>query len=295
MIEAFLKYLQYEKRLSIHTVVAYENDLKQFSIFLKNEFQENEISEAKYQLVRSWIVSLVEAGIEPRSVNRKIASLRTFFKYLLRQEIIEKDPMTKVKVLKTSKRLPSFIKETEVDKLFDQPVKPFEKNFSGHRNQLMLELFYATGMRLSELINLKDAAIDFRNQTVKVLGKRNKERVIPFHKNLVSLIREYQAIRDKVVVKKNHGCLFVTEKGDKCYPMLVYKMVNEHLRANSTVDKKSPHVLRHTYATHLLNKGAEINAVKDLLGHSSLAATQVYTHNSIEKIKKTFDQAHPKA
>jgi integrase/recombinase XerC len=295
MIEAFLKYLQYEKRLSIHTVIAYENDLKQFSTFLKNEFEEEQITQAQYQLVRSWIVTLVESGIEPRSVNRKIATLRTFFKYLLRQELIEKDPMTKVKILKTSKALPSFIKETEIDKVFDQPAEPFENNFSGHRNQLMLELFYATGIRLSELINLKDSSIDFRNQTIKVLGKRNKERVIPFHKNLVSLITEYKKIRDKEVTNKDHGFFFVTDKGDKCYPLLVYKMVNKHLRNNSTVDKKSPHVLRHTYATHLLNKGAELNAVKDLLGHSSLAATQVYTHNSLEKIKKTFDQAHPKA
>jgi integrase/recombinase XerC len=295
MVEAFLKYLQYEKRLSIHTVVAYENDLKQFNTFLRNEFQEEHIAAAQYQLVRGWIVSLIESGIEPRSVNRKIASLRTFFKYLLRQKIIERDPMTKVKILKTSKKLPSFIKETEIDKLFDQPVEPFENNFVGRRNQLILELLYATGIRLSELINLKDTAIDFRNQTIKVLGKRNKERVVPFHQNLVSLIVEYRRIRDKEISKKDHGFLFVTEKGDKCYPVMVYKVVNKHLRKNSSVDKKSPHVLRHSYATHLLNKGAEINAVKDLLGHSSLAATQVYTHNSLEKIKKTFDQAHPKA
>ena len=295
MIEAFLKYLRFEKRLSVHTIIAYENDLKQFSNFLAIQFQEDKIEEAQYQLIRGWIVSLVELGIEPRSINRKIAALRSFFKYLQRQEVVSKGPMTKVKALKTSKNLPSFIKETEIPQVLDNPSTPFENTFEGQRNRLIIELFYATGIRLSELINLKESAIDYRNRTIKVLGKRNKERVIPFNANLVLIIESYLHMRNREIEKMAHGLLLVTDTGDKCYPMLIHRIINKHLLLNSTVDKKSPHVLRHTYATHLLNNGAEINAVKDLLGHSSLAATQVYTHNSMEKIKKTFDQAHPKA
>lgn len=295
MIDPFLKYLQYEKRVSPNTVLAYKNDLSQFEEFISGNFPENNIQNAEYFLIRAWIVQLAESGIEASSINRKIASLRTFYKYLLRQEAVGNNPMQKIRVLKTKKKLPSFIKESEVTKLLDTPSNPFPDTFDGYRDKLILELFYATGIRLSELLQLRDTNIDLRNRTIKVLGKRNKERVIPFTAAIVSMIMLYRKQRNMLVDKKDHGLFFVTGNGDKCYPMMVYRMVKKHLSENTNVDKRSPHVLRHTYATHLLNKGAEINAVKDLLGHSSLAATQVYTHNSMEKLKKVFDQAHPKA
>lgn len=293
MTESFFKFLQYEKRVSKHTLKSYQNDLNQFESFLKEVYPDHTMQTADYGVIRSWIIQLVESGIKPSSVNRKIAGLRTFYKFLMRQEVIQKNPMTKIRVLKTQKRLPSFVKESDMVNLLDQVA--FENSFDGIRDKLILELFYATGMRLSELITLKESQIDLRANTLKVLGKRNKERVIPFPKNIVLLIKDYKEIRNKEVIVGDHGYLFVTEKGEPCYPMMVYRIVKRYIGAHTSSDKRSPHVLRHTYATHLLNKGAEINAVKDLLGHSSLAATQVYTHNSMEKIKKAYDQAHPKA
>lgn len=292
MIDSFLKYLQFEKRVSRHTLLAYKTDLQQFSAFIQNTFAELKPEAADYGMIRSWIINLVEGKIEALSVNRKIACLRSFYKFLLRQECISKDPMLKIKGLKTKKQLPSFVKEGDMIALLDH--SDFNGGFRGIREKLVLELFYATGIRLSELISLKENQIDLRNQTIKVIGKRNKERVIPFSKGIVPIINEYISIRNKEIEVKEHGFLFVTDKGEPCYPMLIYRSIKTYLK-NTSTEKQSPHVLRHTYATHLLNKGAEINAVKDLLGHSSLAATQVYTHNSMEKLKKVFDQAHPKA
>jgi integrase/recombinase XerC len=292
MIDSFLKYLQFEKRVSHHTLLAYKTDLQQFSTFIQSTFAEFKPGAADYGMIRSWIINLVEGKIEALSVNRKIACLRSFYKFLLRQECISKDPMLKIKGLKTKKQLPSFVKEGDMIAILDD--SDFNGGFRGVREKLVLELFYATGIRLSELISLKENQIDLRNQTIKVIGKRNKERVIPFSKGIVPIINEYISVRNKEIEVKEHGFLFVTDKGERCYPMLIYRSIKTYLK-NTSTEKQSPHVLRHTYATHLLNKGAEINAVKDLLGHSSLAATQVYTHNSMEKLKKVFDQAHPKA
>lgn len=293
MIDSFLKHLQYEKRFSPNTVLAYQNDLFQLLDFLLTVHSLRDIRLANHAMVRSWIIHLSESGIEPASVNRKIACLRTFFKFLLVRQMISKDPMAKIRVLKTKKRLPSFVREDEMVNLLDNHI--FDEGFEGWRDRLILELFYGTGIRLSELLNLKETSIDLSNRTIKVLGKRNKERIIPFSQNLVTIIENYLAVRNRDVEKKDHGNLFVRANGEPCYPMMIYKTVKKYLGKFSSVEKRSPHVLRHTYATHLLNNGADLNAVKDLLGHSSLAATQVYTHNSMDKLKKVFDQAHPKA
>lgn len=291
MIESFLKYLRYEKRLSPHTVVAYQNDLNQFSDFLHLTFEIVKTEEATYPMIRSWIAHLSETDLEPRSINRKIASLRAFYKFLLLQEVLTSNPIQKIRVLKTDKPLPAFVRESDMQAVFEMD---FDNTFTGWRDRFILELFYGTGVRLSELISLKEKDINLKQQTIKVLGKRNKERVIPFTKNLVSISKSYLEIRNKMISKQEHGLLLVTESGTACYPMLIYRIVKQHLQS-TTAERKSPHILRHTYATHLLDKGAEINAVKDLLGHSSLAATQVYTHNSMEKLKKVFEKAHPKA
>lgn len=292
MKESFLKYLRYEKRVSANTLLSYETDLQQFEDFINQTFPEENIVHAGYGTVRAWIIHLVDLGQQATSINRKIACLRSFYKFLRVREVVDNDPMARIRVLKSGKKLPVFVREQDMITALDG--RQVEDTFEARRDQLIVELFYATGIRLSELVQLKETHVDGRNCVIKVLGKRNKERLIPFPQFIVSLMEQYLRLRNQKIEKLSHDRLFVTSKGAPCYPMMIYRIVKRYL-GTAAVDKKSPHVLRHTYATHLLDKGAEINAVKDLLGHSSLAATQIYTHNSLEKLKKVFDQAHPKA
>ncbi len=287
--ESFNQYLQFEKRFSNHTLVAYTNDLVQFFSFLEKTYEIKTIEEINHTIVRSWIVSLMEQNITPRSVNRKITTLKTFYKYLLRQQLITENPMLKIQSPKTSKRLPVFVEKEKMDLLLD--VVDFGKDEEGQRNKLIIEIFYNTGMRLSELINLKVANIDLFSFQMKVLGKRNKERIIPFGRELKNEIQNY--IKTKKDLPNEY--LFETQKGKKLNPPTVYAVVHNYLSQVTTIDKKSPHVLRHTFATHMLNNGADLNAIKELLGHANLSATQVYTHNTVEKLKNIHKQAHPKA
>lgn len=291
IIEFFLKYIQFEKRSSEHTLTAYRIDMKQFTEYLQKSYDFSHPQLADFQMIRSWIVSMAEKKVENRSINRKIATLRTFYKFLLKKKIIEKDPMFKVSALKTGKSIPSFVRESELDTLLDDVQ--FSEDFSGVRDKLVLELLYGTGMRLSEMINLKEQDIDAYKRVLMVLGKRNKQRVIPINEQLLLLIQQYKEF--KVSEKLVNEYLIVTDKGEQCYPVMIQRLTKKYLSLVTTLTKKSPHILRHSYATHLLNKGADLNAIKDLLGHSSLSATQVYTHNSMEKIKKIYEQAHPKA
>ncbi len=292
-MESFLNYIKYERRYSIHTVLAYEKDLLQFKSFLSKEFEIEVIREANHSIVRSWIIHLMESGIAAQSINRKIACLKSFFKYQLREGTVESNPMNKISSLKTTKKLPEYVEEVPLIELLDQ--FEFEDSFEGNRDKLIIEFLYSTGMRLSELIQLKDSDIDLKEQKVKVLGKGNKERIVPLPTNVLITIEQYWQKKKGLENRNFSQQLIVTNKGKDGYPALIYRTVRKYLDMITTIDKRSPHVLRHTFATHLLNKGADLNAVKELLGHSSLASTQVYTHNSIDKIKKAFEQAHPRA
>lgn len=286
--DSFLKYLQFEKRLSSHTILAYSGDLEQFYTFLHTTYEIKKLSDINHVLIRSWVLELMEQKISPRSVNRKITTLKTFYKYLLRQGIATENPMLKIMSPKTSKRLPVFVEKDNMNTLIDTIA--FGDDLEGIRNKLIIELFYATGIRLSELINLKLVNVDLEACQIKVLGKRNKERIIPFSNEIKNSIQDY--------MDKKPGLpgefLFQLKSGKKMYEKFVYRLVNEYLSVITTVDKKSPHVLRHTFATHMLNNGADLNAIKELLGHASLAATQIYTHNTVEKLKNIHKQAHPK-
>lgn len=292
MIESFLKYIEFEKRYSKHTVISYKNDLEQFNIFLSNLDQQLNLQSVIYPHIRSWVITLVEDGISPSSVNRKMASLRSYYKFLMKSGALKKDPTVQLKALKTSKRLPQFAQESEMQRLFD--LVDFGNDFTGKRDELMMELLYATGIRRSELIALKVDSINLGKSQIKVLGKRNKERIIPLNTEVAELIQKYLKMRDEAFGNTNNF-LLLTDKGEQLYDGFVYRKVKRYLGATTSLEKKSPHILRHTFATHLLNNGADLNAVKELLGHSSLAATQVYTHNSLDKLKKVFEQAHPKA
>ena len=283
--DQFLNYIQVEKRFSKHTLIAYEQDLDQFTTFATIKTA-SDWNEANHQLIRAWMVDLLEAGQSNRTVNRKLSCLRSFFKWGKNNGFIASDPMVKIRGPKTEKRLPQFVKQTEL--VNDRIADLFSDSFEGMRDRLMVELFYQTGIRLSELLTLKEADVSVTH--IKVLGKRNKERIIPMPMILVDLVKHYQALNPF-----QSQYLLLTDKGEPCYPMFVQRLVKKYLGEVSTLEKLSPHVLRHSYATHLLNRGADLNAIKELLGHANLAATQVYTHNSMEKLKEIYKQAHPKA
>ena len=292
MVDSFLQYLTHEKRYSPHTVVSYKNDLAQLGIFLSDQYELQEPSKATYAMLRHWVGSLSESGLAPGSINRKIIAVRSYFRFLQKRRSVSENPALRLRALKTGKPLPQFIEETEMARLIDH--RDWGEGFEGLRDLTILELLYGTGMRLSELTRLKVSDVDLYGGTVKVLGKRNKERVIPITPSLGVLLRKYlDALRQRFACNDN-SFLIVTDKGEGCYPMFVNRTVKRYI-GTASVDRKSPHVLRHTYATHLLDHGADLNAVKDLLGHQSLAATQIYTHTTPGKLKKIFDQAHPKA
>ncbi|MDE5418883.1 tyrosine-type recombinase/integrase [Labilibaculum sp. DW002] len=290
--ESFLSYLQYEKRYSKHTLVSYDCDLSQFFSFLSSYgIEESEIVDLNFKDVRKWIVFLMNDGCSARTVNRKLSSLKSFFKYLLRESLIQQNPMDRVVGPRQGKKLPDFVAEHSMRLL--QEID-FGEGFEGIRDRLVVELFYHTGMRLSELMNLKVSSFDRSASVVRVLGKRNRERIIPVSSNLETLLDEYLEVREGVL-EDGSDFLFVTKKGVPVYEKLLYRIVTKHLSKITTLSKKSPHVLRHTFATHLLNNGAELNAIKELLGHSNLSATQIYTHTSFERLNDIYKQAHPRA
>ena len=291
MKDAFIKYLKFEKRLSDHTILSYDNDLKQFESFFKIYSTNKEIKTTDKRAIRSWIVELSLKNLSPKSINRKIATLKSFFKFLIKREVIEINPTTNITSLKTDQKIPNFLKEKDVNFLFDNLI--LEKNFNGERDMMILELLYGTGIRISELINLKTRNINLPKKEMKIMGKRKKERIIPLHQQIISQIKKY--LDKKNEIKSTHEFLLCTNKGKKLYPMLIYRIVKKHLSSLINSKKYNPHLLRHTFATHILNKGGDLNSIKDLLGHESLAATQIYTHNSIEKLKETFKASHPRA
>jgi integrase/recombinase XerC len=288
----FLQYIKYIKHYSPNTVLSYQKDLEQF--FLYSGFDAGrEESDVNVQHIREWMVHLMETGNTARTTNRKISALKRYFGYLLKEGIISANPAKRVLTPKTDKKLPVFVSEDHMDNLLDHVE--FGEDYTGFRNRVLIETFYNTGMRLSELVNLQMGDADRGQQTIKVLGKRNKERIIPISPVFSELLQEYISVRSKKFPGMESGYLFLTPSGKKLYPRLVYRVVNRFLTLVTTVDKKSPHVLRHTFATHMLNKGADLNAIKELLGHANLSATEVYTHNTFEKLKSVYKQAHPRA
>ncbi len=292
-VESFLIYIQHEKRYSPHTVLAYRTDLMHFEAFM-NQTYEMMPEEAKHVHIRDYMVRLMEEEIGASSIGRKLSSLRSFYKFLYKRKIVPASPMSMIKAPKVPERLPVFVDAEKLDHLLDSG-EFFDDTFPSVRDKMVIEVLFGTGMRLSELLGLKDHDIDFYEETVKVLGKRKKERIIPVTKQLVAQLKTYLELKSLQKFNNKTEDLFVTDKGAPVYPLFIYKVVKSYLTYISTQDKRSPHVLRHSYATSLLNRGADLNAIKELLGHASLAATQVYTHNSIERLKTIYKQAHPKA
>ena len=289
-IQAFLNYLQFEKRYSSHTIVAYKTDLIQFNDYVVTQY-ESSIIGVKSSIIRSWMMQLIERGCSKRSLNRKLSSLRQFYKFSLRNDWIDTDPMVKITSMKADKTIPSFLTKTEMLALLDQIE--FPKDFEGMRDKMILEMFYSTGIRLSELINLKILDVDYESKQIKVFGKRSKERIIPILDNHLKSLQLYVLnVRPKVLTDVPN--LFLTKTGNVLYPKLVYRMVNTYLGMVTGVQHKSPHILRHAFATHMLDDGADLNAIKEILGHSSLTSTQIYTRTSAERLKEIYKQAHPR-
>ncbi len=291
-VEQFLTYLQHEKRYSLHTVESYRNDLAQFSGFMTDVF-DLEVLQAGHLHIREFVVMLMEEGMQESSVGRKLSTLRSFFKYMLRLGCIASNPVAQVKPPKAPKRIPVFVDEHKLDELLDAQCP--DDNFPEVRNKVIIELLYGTGIRLAELLALQESDIDFYYGSLKVTGKRSKQRVVPVSKQLLDQLKFYVELKSRYFSANKNAHLIVTDKGVRAYPLMVYKIVKHHLSRVSTQEKLSPHVLRHSYATALLNRGADLNSIKELLGHASLAATQVYTHNSVERLKSIYKQAHPKA
>lgn len=289
--ESFIGYLKYEKRCSSHTVVAYKNDLDQFVQFSIKMVGEFNVTKVDSRLVRSWIVQLMENELTARSVTRKITAVKSFFKFLLKEQVVKSNPAIYLALPKIRKKLPNFIEEPNLQHLLDDGY--FSNDFVGIRDKLIITLLYGTGIRLGELLLLKDSDFDIKASLIKVYGKRKKERIIPYPVSMNQLLEEYIFIRNTKIELQTEK-LFVTETGKPVYEKLIYRVVNNNLAKVTLLEKKSPHVLRHTYATHLLNNGADLNAVKELLGHSNLAATQVYTHTSFERLHNIYKQAHPR-
>ncbi|WP_291586781.1 tyrosine recombinase XerC [Bacteroides sp.] len=292
LTDSFLDYLRYERNYSEKTVLAYGEDISQLKEYAQDEVGEFNPIEVKPELIREWIVSLMDKGYTSTSVNRKLSSLRSFYKFLLKRGEVVVDPLRKITGPKNKKPLPSFLKEKEMNKLLDET--DFGEGFKGCRDHLIIEMFYATGMRLSELIGLDDTDVDFSASLLRVTGKRNKQRLIPFGEELKEEMRKYVDVRNEQIQNKSDA-FFVKENGERLYKNLVYNLVKRNLSKVVTLKKRSPHVLRHTFATTMLNNEAELGAVKELLGHSSLATTEIYTHTTFEELKKVYKQAHPRA
>lgn len=289
LVQQFLNYIKYQKRYSQHTYIAYENDLLQFFQFVQYEFDVNSIQSITSAMVRSWLAALKQEETTAKTINRKLSTLKSFYKYLLKQKLVTTNPLSIIIAPKIAKRLPVFVEEKQMHTLLHHAAQ--NETFDQQTQALVIKLFYTSGIRLSELLNLQEQDIDASYCQIKVLGKGNKERIIPIDKNLLQSLQQYIAAKPQ----SSATYVFVNSKGKPLYAKQVYNWVKQNLSLVTTVKKKSPHVLRHSFATHLMNNGAELNAVKELLGHSSLAATQVYTHNTIEKLKDVFKKAHPKA
>lgn len=295
-MDLFFNYLRSERRYSAHTLLSYQTDLRQFASYLQATYELAEPEQADHTLIRSWVVTLMQQDLDPRTVNRKIACLRSYFKFLLTTGHISRNPMLRIKAPKMAKKLPEFVPEASLNGLLNS--FEFPDTFVGARDQLVLELLYGTGIRLSELIGITPDDVSLHGQTVRVTGKGNKQRLVPLNQTLVNVLERYIAIRKREMgaIDNTQAALLVTDKGEPLYEKLVYRTVKHYLSQITTASSQQhPHVLRHSFATHLLNKGADLNAIKDLLGHANLAATQVYTHLSIDKLKSVFEQAHPKA
>ncbi len=288
---SFLDYLALERKYSPHTILAYKRDLEAFASYCSAEYGVSDLTEVHYSLIRSWVVELVDQGISNRSINRKISALKSYYKFLMKTGVVTINPLANHKMLKVPKKVEIPFSETEMSNL---PELYFDQGFEGMRDRLIIELFYSTGIRRSELINIKLSDIDFKQGTLRVLGKRNKERILPLLPSVMEWIKKYLAERSELPEIRDKEMLFLVKTGNKIYETLVYRIINDYFSKASTKVKKSPHILRHTFATHLLNKGADLNSVKELLGHSSLASTQVYTHNSIAELKKAHKRAHPR-